>query len=264
MELIAPILAMLAAWWISTGAILVLGERSETARRAAMVVVSLLALAALAGTWMLRDAASLWGAYAGAGCALALWAWHEMSFLFGYITGPNRAVCPEGATGWARFKAAAGTLIHHEVALAATVALLGVMSLGAGNAISFYTFALLFALRLSSKLNLFCGAPHFTDSFLPGRLAYLNSYFSQKPAGLFFVASTAAITVLAGALLWGAATAETPFAAASFALLGALAALGALEHLFVALPLPDAALWRWLLPARDPRRAPDLPREGHP
>ena len=258
MELALPILAMLAAWWISTGAILVLGERSTLARRAAMVFVSALAIAALAGAWMLRDVAGLWGAYAGAACALALWAWHEMSFLFGYITGPNRASCPDGATGWARFKAAAGTLIHHELALAATVALLGVMSLGAGNAVCFLTFSLLFALRLSSKFNLFVGAPHFTDSFLPGRLAYLNSYFSQKPAGLFFVATTSAITVLAGGLLWGAVTAETPFAAASLALLGALAALGAIEHLFLALPLPDAALWRWLLPARDPRRTPDL------
>jgi putative photosynthetic complex assembly protein 2 len=258
MELVVPILAMLAAWWISTGAILVLGERSDGARRFAMAVVSGLAIAALAGAWMLRDVTGPWAAYAGAGCALALWAWHEMSFLFGYITGPVRTACPDGASGWPRFKAAAGTLIHHELALAATVALLGVMSIGAANAVCFFTFSLLFALRLSSKFNLFFGAPHFTDSFLPGRLAYLHSYFSQKPAGLFFVLTTGAITALAAALLWGAFTAETPFAAAALALLGALAALGAIEHLFLALPLPDAALWRWLLPARDPRRTPDL------
>jgi putative photosynthetic complex assembly protein 2 len=258
MQLALPILAMLAAWWISTGAILVLGERSPGARRAAMVFISILAMGALAGVWMLRAVDGLAGAYAGAACALVLWAWHEMSFLFGYITGPVRTPCPENSRGWSRFKAAAGTLIHHELALAATVAVLGVMSLGAVNAVCFYTFSLLFALRLSSKFNLFFGAPHFTDSFLPGRLAYLHSYFSQKPAGLFFVATTGAITALAGGLLWGAVSAEAPFAAASLALLGALAALGAIEHLFLALPLPDAALWRWLLPARDPRRTPDL------
>lgn len=258
MALALPILAMLAAWWISTGAILVLGERSPGARRAAMVFVTILAIGALAGVWMLRDADGPTGAYAGAACALILWAWHEMSFLFGYITGPVRTSCPEGSKGWPRFKAAVGTLIHHELALAATVGVLGVMSLGAVNAVCFYTFTLLFALRVSSKFNLFLGAPHFTDQFLPGRLAYLHSYFSQKPAGLFFALTTGAITLLAGALLWGAASAETPFAAASLALLGALAALGAIEHLFLALPLPDAALWRWLLPARDPRRTPDL------
>jgi len=258
MTLIAPILAMLALWWISTGAILMLGERSVRARRAAMALVSVIAVAALAGVWVLRDNATPAGAYGGAICALALWAWHEMSFLFGYVTGPNRAPCPAGLTGWPRFRAAAATLMHHELALAATLIGLIAVSLGAANMTALHVFALLFALRLSSKFNLFLGAPHFTDQFLPARLSHLRSYFSPRPAGLFFAATTAAITVLAGLLFWGAASAATPYAAAALALLGALAALGALEHLFLALPLPDAALWRWLLPARDPRRTPDL------
>ncbi|MFP4518424.1 MAG: putative photosynthetic complex assembly protein PuhE [Oceanicaulis sp.] len=258
MSLIAPILAMLALWWISTGAILVLGERSARARRTAMAAVSVLALAALVGVAALRDVATPLGAYAGAGAALVLWAWHEMSFLFGYITGPNRAQCPAETSGWAKFRAAAATLIHHEVAIAATVLVLALTSLGAQNLVALQTFALLFTLRLSSKFNLFCGAPHFTDSFLPARLAHLRSYFSDRPAGWFFAATTGAITALAGGLIYLAATAASPFETVAFALLGALAALGAIEHLFLALPVPDAALWRWLLPARDPRRSPDL------
>lgn len=258
MDLIAPILAMLVLWWSSTGAILMLGERSERARFAAMAVVSVLAVIAFAGVWLLRDVTTPMGAYAGAIAALTLWGWHEMSFLFGFITGPNSKPCPAGLTGWPRFRAAAATLMHHELALAATVVVLGVMSLGAQNAMALQLFSLLFALRLSSKFNLFVGTQHFTDEFLPARLAHLRSYFSARPAGLFFVVTTAAITALSAFLFWGAATADTLFAASAFALLGALAALGALEHLFLALPLPDAALWRWLLPARDPRRTPDL------
>ncbi|XBQ16985.1 MAG: putative photosynthetic complex assembly protein PuhE [Oceanicaulis sp.] len=258
MELIAPILAMMVLWWASTGAIFVLGERSDLARTVAMIVVSVLAVAALGVVWGLRDVTGPAAAYGGALAALVIWAWHEMSFLFGYVTGPNRAPCRPEATGWPRFREAAATLIHHEIALAATVVVLGLMSLGAANAVGFYVFGLLFVLRLSSKLNLFLGAPHFTDEFLPRRLAYLHSYFSPRPAGLFFVLTTISISVAAGLLLWGAATAETAFAAASLGLLGTLAALGAIEHLFLALPLPDAALWRWLLPARDPRRSPDL------
>jgi putative photosynthetic complex assembly protein 2 len=258
MALIAPILAMLALWWISTGAILVLGERSALARRLSMALVSALSIAALAAVWMLRDAATPLAAYAGASAALILWAWHEMSFLFGYITGPNRTACPPGASGWAKFRSATATLIHHEVAIAATVVVLAVMSAGAQNMVALATFSLLFALRLSSKFNLFCGAPHFTDSFLPARLAHLRTYFSDRPAGWFFAATTSAITALAGGLIYLAATAASPFEVVAFALLGALAALGAIEHLFLALPLPDAALWRWLLPARDPRRTPDV------
>ncbi len=258
MSLLAPILATLALWWISTGAVLVLGERSQTARHVAFAMVSALALAGLAGLWLIRDLTTPMAAYAGALSALAIWAWHEMSFLFGHISGPNKAPCPPGLSGWARFRAAAATLIHHEIALAATVVLLGAMSWGADNAVAFQIFGLLFVLRLSSKLNLFFGAPHIANGFLPRRLSYLHSYFSPKPAGWFFVASAGAIAALAGVLLWGAITAATPFEAAALALLGALTALGALEHAFLALPVPDSALWRWLLPARDPRRAQDL------
>lgn len=258
MSLLVAILAMLALWWVSTGVILVLGERSALARQVAMAIGSALAVAALVCIWLVRDLTTPFAAYAGAVSALVLWGWHEMSFLFGYITGPNRSACPPGASGWPRFKAATATLIHHELALAATIVLLAVMSFGAANAVALLLFTLMFALRLSSKLNLFIGAPHFSDGFLPARLSHLAGYFSHRRAGWFFAMSTSAIAILAAALLWGAFTASSPFTATAFALLGALAALGALEHLFLALPLPDAALWRWLLPARDPRRAQDL------
>lgn len=258
MQLIAPVLATLAVWWLSTGAILMLGERSDTTRRVAMVVASLLALASLVAVWWLRDLTTTQAAYLSALAALALWAWHEMSFLFGYITGPNRAPCRPGLSGWPRFRAAAATLIHHEVALAVNLLLLGVMSIGADNSIALWVFAMMFGLRISSKLNLYLGAPHFTDQFLPQRLGHLRSYFSQERPGTFFIVTTLTISALAGALMWAALNTTSPFAAAGFALLAALAALGALEHLFLALPLPDAALWRWLLPARDPRRTPEV------
>lgn len=258
MTLIAPILATLALWWISTGAVLVLGERSQGARRLAFVIMSLIAMGGLAGIWMLRDVSHPMAAYAGALSALAIWAWHEMSFLFGHIAGPNRQACPSGLSGWARFRAAAATLIHHELALAATIVALGAISWGADNAVGFQVFSLLFGLRLSAKLNLFFGAPYIATGFLPGRLAYLHSYFSPRPAGWFFLLSVGGIAALAAGLLWSAALTVSPYEATAYALLGALAALGALEHAFLALPVPDSALWRWLLPARDPRRAQDL------
>lgn len=255
MSLVGPILATLVLWWLSTGAILVLGRQGKIARIAAMVIISGLALLALAGLWLTRELSTPMGAYTAAFSALILWAWHEMSFLFGWITGPNKAPCPPDLTGWARFKAATATLIHHELALAATVVSLGVMSLGAANLVGVQIFALLFALRLSSKFNLFVGAPHFTDQFLPERLSYLPSYFSPRPAGLFFVFTAGSCAIAAAVFFWIAATASLPFETVGFALLGALAALGALEHIFFASPLPDAALWRWLLPSRDAARA---------
>lgn len=257
MEIGAPVIATLAVWWASTGVILYLGERSELCRRLAMGLISILALIALAMVWSMRDTTTTSTAYFGALSALTIWAWHEMSFLFGFITGPNKTPCPPDLSGWTRFRAATATLIHHEVALAATLLIIAAMSIGADNTVALQVFAMLFAFRLSSKFNLFIGAPHFTDQFLPHRLAHLRSYFSQEKPGPFFVVSTLTISIVAAALMWAAINATSPFAAASFALLASLAALGALEHLFLVLPLPDATLWRWLLPERDPRRTPD-------
>ena len=40
-------------------------------------------------------------------------------------------------------------------------------------------------------------------------------------------------------------------AAGGFMLLFALTALAILEHIFMVVPLPDAVLWRWALPAKN-------------
>ncbi|MEM8537955.1 MAG: DUF3623 family protein, partial [Pseudomonadota bacterium] len=47
---------------------------------------------------------------------------------------------------------------------------------------------------------------------------------------------------------------ETAGDAAGFALLAAITALALLEHWLMVLPLPDAKLWRWMLPA--PKQSP--------
>jgi len=43
-------------------------------------------------------------------------------------------------------------------------------------------------------------------------------------------------------------TADTTVQATGFALLTSLCALALLEHWFMVIPLPDAKLWRWMLP----------------
>ena len=47
----------------------------------------------------------------------------------------------------------------------------------------------------------------------------------------------------------------SPFDAAALTFVGTLLALAILEHWFLVLPLPDAALWSWILGA-----APSMPR----
>ncbi len=55
------------------------------------------------------------------------------------------------------------------------------MAWGHDNMLGAQAFALLFALRLSAKLNIFLGVPAFVDEMLPPHLAYLRSYFVRAP-----------------------------------------------------------------------------------
>jgi putative photosynthetic complex assembly protein 2 len=248
----APLLYAAFVWWFSTGAILWLDGRGRETYVWSFGLAGGVGLASLAGLVATAEDASVFGAYAAFTAAIGVWAWHEMSFLMGYITGPRREDCPPGLSGWGRFRAATATLIHHEIALAATAAVILVLSWDKPNMVGAWTFALLWALRLSSKLNLFFGAPNFTEGFLPAHLSYLTSYLRRAPVGGFFLCSAGAAT---GLTVWLGVQALAPdqgaAATAGYGLLFALAALGVLEHLFLAFPLHEAALWRWAqAPAR--------------
>jgi putative photosynthetic complex assembly protein 2 len=71
-------------------------------------------------------------------------------------------------------------VIHHELALAATAAILVALTWGAPNQTASLTFLLLFGLRLSTKLNIFLGVANPPTTFLPEPLAYLQSYFRRR------------------------------------------------------------------------------------
>ena len=183
---------------------------------------------------------------------MALWGWHELSFLTGLVTGPSHAPCPPGARGWRRFRAAAATLMHHEVALALTAAGVAALTLREPNPVGGWTVLVLFAARLSSKLNLFLGAPSFSAELFPQHLRHLASYLRRGPVSALFPVSLLALGM--AAVVTGAAAldpAASAFAATGCALVATLCALAALEHAFMALPLADTALWRWALPAAD-------------
>jgi len=255
-ELAPPLLVAVFLWWFGTGAILLADGLPRSSRRTGLVVASLLAGGAVAGIVAARGEATPAGAYVGFGCALVLWGWHEASFLMGVLTGPRRTPCPPGLAGWARFRAATATVIHHEIALAATAAGLVAATWGAPNRIAAWTFAILWIMRLSTKFNIFLGVPALTDEFLPARLRYLETYFRKARPTLLFpasVAGAAALTAVLASLALGAGA--DPFERTGYALVATLAALGLIEHGFMVLPIRDAALWRWALRGRDALRA---------
>jgi putative photosynthetic complex assembly protein 2 len=240
-----PLLATIALWFASTALIVWLANRPRATFPAS------LGFGAAAGVFGL-----LWVAYTAGDPgptaayfsfigALAVWGWHELAFLTGAVAGTRRGHA-SGARGWARFREGTAAVIHHEIALAVTAVLLVSLSWGEPNQTGAAAFAILFALRLSAKLNIFLGVPNISDELLPAHLAYLKSYFGSPrltPALALSLAGSLALAV------WLGQRAMTSGEAGA-ALLFALAALGALEHLFLALPLRDGALWRWAIPAR--------------
>ncbi len=239
-----PLLFALFLWWFSTGLVLLADRRLPGG---GLALSSLGAVAAVAALALVADRPDVTGAYVGFTAGLALWGWHEVSFLSGALTGPRSEPCPASARGWTRFRLATGTLIHHELAIAATALALAALLHGAANAVALWTFLLLWAMRLSAKLNLFLGVPNLTRELLPARLGYLFSYCPQRPINPLFPLSATLGTAVTLGLGHAAWTAAPGFAESSLALLAGLAALGVLEHWFLVLPIRDAALWRWCL-----------------
>jgi hypothetical protein len=155
-------------------------------------------------------------------------------------------------------------LAWHEVALALSAGGLLWMSRDAPNQVGAMAFALLLAMRPSTKIAIFLGVPNMSTDILPQHLAYLKSYFGKPRLGVELYAAIAACLALAAWLATVALAAPADSAeAAGASLLFALAALGALEHLFLALPMRDGALWGWRCPrATLPTEPEKQPREG--
>lgn len=259
MTALLPVLAAIGLWWISTGAIFWLVRRPERAFGPALAIGLAPALGAAVVLAFAAREPTVVGAYLGFGAALVIWAWHEAAFLTGHATGPRRTPCPPDASGWTRFRAAVETLIWHELALAATAVVVVALTWGAPDQTGALTFLLLLVLRLSTKLNLYAGVPNPPSGLLPERLAHLGSYFRRRPLDTPLLLSTAGAGALA---VWLAVAAlGAPIGGreqTGLALLAALAALGFVEHLFLAAPSPERLLWGWALGDRHTRPTPVL------
>jgi putative photosynthetic complex assembly protein 2 len=266
-ELVLPLLFATVLWFVATGFVLWLDRLPSTTWPASIVgatVASGFAMAAIIATAPLTGSTAAYVAFAA---ALVLWGWHELSFLMGFVTGPNRNPCPPDARGWRRFRLAAATLIHHEVAMFATILVIAAATWGQPNQTATLTFLLLFLMRLSAKLNIFAGVPHLSTEMMPDHMRYLASYFRIRPPRFLFVASLAAICVLA-AWLGNAALAAEGGLATGYALAFALVVLAFIEHGFLVVPWQDSALFRWAMPhgtrnlINDNNKNPDPDRAG--
>lgn len=245
-ELALPVVYTLFAWWFSTGVILYLDGLPRHTFAWTLRGATVLLGAALWALVHTRNDTSVAGAYCAFTCALLVWAWQEVAFLLGIVTGPRRTPCPEGAAGLRRTGYALQAVLYHELALI-LLALAVVACVGSGaNRVGLWTFMILWAMRQSAKLNVFLGVRNLGESFLPEHLAYLKSYFQRRPMNVLFPFSVTAATAAAAWVWWTLVHDDAgDFETAALALTGTLLALGALEHWLLVLPLPTDALWRW-------------------
>ncbi len=246
-----PMAYTLFVWWLSTGVILYLNGLPRWTHRWTMLGTTVLLGVALIGLAVTRDDTRISGAYLAFTCAVGVWAWQEVAFLLGYVTGPRRTPCPAGSVGWRRAGYALQTLLHHEFALLVLGAAVVALTWGGSNPTGLWAFIIFWVMRQSAKLNLFLGVRNLSENFLPTRLKYLQTYFRRAPMNLLFPVSVAVSTWLA-CLLWqgAAASGVNPFEATALAFSGTLLSLAILEHWFMVLPLPSQALWSWGLRSR--------------
>lgn len=249
MTAMLAMLTAVLAWWIATGAVIALARQGTARLGMVMAVVTALALGGIYGLYRTLHIETVAGIYVAFFSALALWSWHETTFLLGIVTGPRRVALGEKPYAASRFKAAFLAVRDHELALAITAALMVATMHDAANATGLLTFLLLWVMRISTKLNIFLGARHAVSDMLPDRLSYLKSYFRTDRTSHWFWVSLGASGIAVSAFLVAACLAASAHETVMWSLLATFAGLALIEHLFLVLPVRDSALWSWAMAA---------------
>lgn len=256
---IGPVLFALFVWWFSTGAIIYLDGLPRKTFKWSMLAATAILAAGFYGLSASAGDATVHGAYLAFGSTLAIWAWHEISFYMGYVTGPRKHACAEGCAGWAHLGHAVGVSLWHELAILVSFALVLLTTWGGANEIGLWTFLILWWMHESARLNVVLGVRNLNAHFLPPHLAYLKSFLNPRPMNLLFPVSVTVSTVICVLLVMAAAATTDPFEQAGFTFLATMMTLAILEHWFLVLPIPAEAMWNWSMKSRSDGR-----REGGP
>ena len=245
------ILYTVFVWWFSTGVILYLNGLPRKSFKWTMSGATMILLAALYALQLTSHVSEVWAAYCAFTCAVLVWAWQEIGFLLGFVTGTRKTDCPDGALGWRKFGLAAETILYHELALIVLGAMVWLMTKDGVNAIGFWTYLVLWAMRQSAKLNVYFGVRNLNEEFLPHHLKYLQTYFRRRPMNAFLPVSVVVSLIVVVPIWQSAVVAPTGgVESVGMALVATLLSLAILEHLFLVIPLPFEALWRWGLRSR--------------
>ncbi|MEM9383723.1 MAG: putative photosynthetic complex assembly protein PuhE [Pseudomonadota bacterium] len=255
-ELLLPPLFALLLWWTSTGVLLLLVRAPRRTYVWSMGAMGVLLVAALYGAqWVSHYARSPGDAYLAIVFGVSVWAWHELSYLMGFLTGPRKTACPPGAAPLKRFRLAIGTTLYHELAVIACGLSLVLLTWGQPNRVALWVYLVLWVMRWSAKLNMFLGVRNFNEEWFPEHLHFLVSYLQRRRFNWLFPWSVTISSVIAGMILVRAVGAEDVFTRSASALVFAMLLLAIVEHWMLMLPLRSAVLWKWFTESEVDRRA---------
>jgi putative photosynthetic complex assembly protein 2 len=250
-----PALHGLLIWWFSTGLILLLDGLPKWTFRWSMTAATALLGVAVYGFAVSASDTSITGAYTAFTCAVLIWAWLEISFYMGYVTGPRTRHCHHGCCGWRHFGHAIQASLYHEIAVLVLAGAVIGLTRGCANQFGVWTFVVLWWMHQSARLNVFLGVSNLNAEFLPEHLAHIRSFFRSAPMNLLFPFSVTLSTI--AAVLIGqevVANAADPFRSTGYTLVATMMVLAILEHWFLVLPLSAArvwnGLWQWSLRSR--------------
>ena len=241
-----PILATLALWWGSTGAIFYVDNLPPRTFRYTMIGATALVALALWGLVATSDNTTTGAAYGAFSYGLICWGWQIVSYYTGFVTGPRNTPCPPELRGLSRFVEAVRTSLYHEMFALAGAALLLAITHGHANNLGFWTYVTLWWMHESAKLNVFFGVPNLGEEMLPEHLRYLATYMTRRPMNVFFPFSVTISTVITVLLAQRALSpTATSFEAAGYAMLSTMMILAIAEHWFLVTPFHANALWTW-------------------
>jgi putative photosynthetic complex assembly protein 2 len=238
----------LAFWWLATG-LVIAAQRDLPTRVLAGVVSGALALLGLALLARSRTDASPAGARQGLAGAGLLWAWVAVSLYAGWLVGPTprapAAPPPNLAAAWDAVHA----LLWHEVGSLLALGLAWALVRAGPNRTGFQALLAFWGTTQLAKLNVFAGVANPGERFLPEWLGFVRWYFGPTRSSPLLPLTVAALACAAVWLARRAARAEDPFARWAGAALACLLALGAVEHVFLAVRW-DSPLWDMFLRLR--------------
>lgn len=237
-------------WWLATGLLLGL-PASAAGRQVAAVVASLVGGSGLALAIVVRDDRSPRAAWFGFLAGATLWGWVQAAFYGGWLVGPGltqaSTLLPDS-----RIDAALEALRETAWSEAAAVGVLGltaVLAFRARNRVAFWTVALLWAAHQMARVNVLLGVANADPELLPPHLAFLKRFFGPAVNTPLLPLSIVVWSTIAVLLLRRAWQARDLFQRRTGLMLGVLAALAALEHAVLGVPV-TVPLWQFFLRSR--------------